>query len=1526
MAEDQPRRIKKATGARSAGKVRGKKTPQTDPASSCNDSDSSLSDLGTRTPTPPDGWERPKYPDPTPFAIPPGLPSPMMPLDPNLPRVSTAAASPSSFAPSGSKFTFGEMSGGPSSTPTLASASSAGLSNDWELARLRRDLQFAENKLTEGERQYAHQSQYITDLHMQISNLQKTLSVSGRQFNQIQITLDGFKTELAEADQLAGTQKQVLAFKEQEIANLKEVSENAIARANIADKNANEAENTLRLCQGFAPDVMTAVRRQAELETELQTKNGNMQKLHEHIERLQKDVELARRRRQNGESPPPDADMAAAGEGEVDMLAGEGEVQSEGKSMSSLETELEQGSSKSSGKASKKSQKKKSSKNAVQSPGNKAIEKLVLRIPASKNAAKATGEGQGTESTRQAQKEPDNTSSGIPVSVVPKNKPNDKSQQAEVTGKVEEISKETHKRALEEISSLSGRNSELTKELANKKKVEGRVAELEKEKAKLQELLSKNAGKGKNVNSPDNGKLATLQNEKSKLQQQLQSCEREKAENSKTIAEDIQKLDSLQNEVDKLQKQLKGAEKINNLCRNFKKQLDESKDEMQKTEEKNTKLIANRDLAVETYKKRYERLEKQLEAEREANEAAGNQERMECLHLTIERLKKEKAKLEEQLESHEGESTETGTGATDSEKDETIKKLQQEKEELEEKLEACSDDRRDAELTVSEHKKTLEKLQEEKAEIEKKLNACFDAKVDAETTVTHKDEALKKLQEEIVVLRKDVSFFKDKKDEVEKSILGKSQIIKKLRKEKADVERRLDSCENGKTWVENIILEKDQVIQNLEAEKEELEKQLISCKNRIVELENTISEKDGMIAQVELAKKGVRSQMRTQVLYAEEMVRDERRTVKILKEQKAELEKQLGSYKDGKTEVEKTLTERDQAIERLEKDKQELQAQMDEKISALQRDLENKVKENQEASKRTSEEEARIEQLEREKAELVEEMRKLEATTEESDTDSDEDGYESEEWTPEVAAREIAKNRKAARREKRMEDPAAYAQRYAATGGCHPDDSDYDSEADPSRHKQDATRQEDQDSIFNGSLPGSKEDEETDDEGDDEGDDTLTGIYDDKSRNYSISSVMTILDEPPKQVQNDELKPQAEQTKNAETQTASPTDDDSHLINPQRTLTDVGDIGVQITTIPGLNPPETIIEAAPDNEVIKETIIEVAENVDFIGEKVVIKNIIKENMIYCPYKWWLRPYQDLFLIISLISFADFPTFGSLLFRFGRLHEASWNWFLGFFCIHTNFFSDDDSTPPPSPGPSATPSEGGDNHPDDNDNDNEDEEPYVPKIAPIDPNGEYDTLMTMEPPWAPFMADIYRRRPSLLDTMTFEPVPPMPKGWTKAKFLAGIDDFTSSPSPTNDDGAEEDPFADIYDSDSEPAVAGNDPSLSPSLEAVAAAPTTPAPHLSLKNVLLLLSFHLLTYAFILFWLWDWTRTRSERHVWLSSNELTRQALLSMRTQFRQLHAYSESSFWMFVWGRTPRVAKEVAFEIEKVVGMERRMLG
>ncbi|KAI9764459.1 MAG: hypothetical protein M1835_007566, partial [Candelina submexicana] len=1078
MAEDQPRRIKKATGTRTTGKVRDKKTPQTHSTPSHDDSDSDpdsgsgsgsdLSDVASHCPSTPDAFKRPKYPDPTPFAIPPGLPSSMMPLDPNIARVSTAAASPSSFAPSGAKFTFGEMSGGPSSTPTLASASSAGLSNDWELAKLRSDLQFAENKLIEGERQYVHQSQYITDLHMQIKTLQKTIGVSGRQFNQIQVTLDGYKNDLEEADRIADIQKQVLAFKDRDIARHKEVSEDAIERANRAEKTANELENTLALCQGFAPDVMTAVRRQAELETELQTKNGNMQKLHEHIERLQKDVELARRRRQNGESTPPNAEIAAAGEGEVDMLAGEGEVQSEEKSTGSLETELEQGSSKSSGKASKKSQKKKSSKKAVQSPINKATEKLVLRIPASKNAAKATGEGQGTESTRQAQKEPDNTSSGIPVSVVLKNKPNDQPQQAEITGKVEEISKETHKRALEEISSLSGRNTELTKELANKKKVEARVAELEKEKAKLQELLSKNAGKGKNVNSPGNGKLETLQNEKSKLQQQLQSCEKEKTENSKTIAEDIQKLDSLQKEVDKLQKQLKGAEKINNLCRDFKKQLDESKDEMQKTEEKNTKLIANRDLAVETYKKRCERLEKQLDAEREANEAAGNQERMECLHLTIERLKEEKAKLEEQLESHEDERTETGTGATDSEKDETIKKLQQEKEELEEKLEACSDDKRDTELTVSEHKKTLEKLQEEKAEIEQKLNACFDAKVDAETTVTHKNEALEKLQEELVGLRKDVSFFKDKKDEVEKSILGKSQIIKKLRKEKADVERRLDSCENGKRWVENIILEKDQVIQNLEAEKEELEKQLISCKNRIVELENTISEKDDMIAQVELAKKGVRSQVRTQIHQLEEFIRRQKGTIKELVNEKAELEKQLGSYKDGTTEVEKTLTEKNQAIERLEKDKQELQAQMDEKISALQRDLENKVKENQEASKRTPEEEARIEQLERERAELVEEMRKLEATSEESDTDSDEDGYVSEEWTPEVAAREIAKNRKAARREKRMEDPAAYAQRYAATGGCHPDDSDYDSEADPSRHKQDATRQEDQDSVFNG--------------------------------------------------------------------------------------------------------------------------------------------------------------------------------------------------------------------------------------------------------------------------------------------------------------------------------------------------------------------------------------------------------------------------------------------------------------------------
>ncbi|KAI9715066.1 MAG: hypothetical protein M1812_006184 [Candelaria pacifica] len=1339
--------------------------------------------------------------------------------------------------------------------------------DDRDIATLRADLKHAEYKVTIGEKQYVSQSNMVAELQTMVKKLERSVAVAEGQKLKLRTEVQTSKDDLKDADRLSDMQKTMLGFKDDEISKLKDVAEDATARANKAVKTANEAETTLRMAKDFAPDVMDTLRRQAELEVELQTKDRNLQELHEHIDRLQKDVEIARRRKHQ-ESLSTDVDMTAAEDEEhieeplpadVDMTAGEAETEIEEKSPDSANTELEQGSAMSLGGSSKKS-KKKSAKKTAKKAVNEPTAKLVLRIPANNKAVQKSGEEQEPESAKQIQKETDKKRSGIPISVASKDKPNHNAQQPEVTGKEEDVLSPTHSQDREEKG-----NAE--------------------------------------------------------LQQPLQSCEKEKTENGKTMAEDIQKMDGLQKEVESLKRQLNAGDKINDLCRDFKKKYDESSEEVEKLKEKMTKIETNKTMAVDTYRRMNERLQKKLDDEQAANQLAGDKEHQEKLLRTIERHREEKAEVKEQLEN-----------ATDE-----LAEVQKQKEKL---------------------YMAIETHQKERVKVEKELDSCKDKITELENAISKNDQDMADNEVERITLRSQVT---DHHNEAQSIIGDLSGTIKKLREQRLALKKQLKSRENEKIELEKTITEKDQAIGMLQQEKEELQ---ASMDEKISNLAKVIAEKDQELAEDHLAVLGHERQASSQKHNFERILGGMNRDIEELRRREAALKKQLKSseeskigelhrhelalreqlksFEEKKIESEKIIIQKDSAIGRLQQENEELQVSKDEKISSSQTQLAQKGKENEEAPNHTLKEKARIENLEREKAELEEQLRKLNATTEESDVDLDEDGYESEEWTPEVAAREILKNRKAARREKRMEDPAANARRHAATGGCHPDDSDYDTDADPSKHRQEYSEESaseaDYQSVYTESSPSVKED----DKDEDKGDVTLTVIQDDKPNTLSHSSVVTILDEPPREPQDVGLGPPAEQSNNAGTQTLSPTDDDSHLINPLRILTDLEDIRGQIRTIPGLSPPGPSTDMPQYNEVVKETIVEVAENIEFIGEKVVVKEIIKENMIYCPYKWWLRPYRDLFLILSMVSFASFPTLGSLLFRFGKTHEASWNWFLGFFYIHTSFFSGDDSTPPPSPGPSLPPSEGCDDHPEDDspahdspddvgapsphNNDIDDEEPYVPKIAPMSPNGDFDELMTMEPPWAPGMAEIYRRRPSLLDTMIFEPVPPMPKGWTKAKFLAGIDDFSDAEEdsladiyaedPNSDN--EEDPFADIYD---------EEPAVEPSKEEEAG-PTVPptAPHPSLKNVLLLLLFHLFVYIFLLFWAWDWSRSRSERIMWLSSNELTRQALISMRSQFPQLHAYSESSFWTFIWGRTPLIAREVAFSLDKVFQIERRLLG
>ncbi len=1592
-----------------------------------------------------------------------------------------------------------------------------------EVEKYKTNFQFIEDKLIAGEKQYSRSLQNEAILQTKVNDLQVFVSNAEGQYRLMEMEVQEKREAIEEADHIAATQKALLQFKDHEISERSKAAENATARAIKAEQAAAVLEPTLVMMKDYAPDIVTSTRRVAELEAELRTSNAKVQSLDAQLMRLQKDVNLARRRKQN-KKPLPRQALKTVPESEAPV---------EEDSNNSLENQAD--SSILTGNTSE---------GAIPKPDNKPVDRVILKIPANKYTAKGPSKEQGTPSIKQVQKGAEHKPSNLRLSVSSEDIPADKSQQPEIAGKIEQVSKEAHDHALEAMNRLSGENKELTKKLADKGKAEGRLADLESEKAKLQELLNKKSGKGKKTSSSDNGGLETLLRENSHFQQQLKSCENEKAENAKTIVADLQRLDSLQKEVESLKRQLaesenaKVLENIKGLCRKYQQQLEESNGQVQKLEEEKVKEASNRSLVIETFKRTNMRLQQQYDDEVSRNASTGNEERVQKLHATIASLRREKAELAELSGSAEGDKMDVTTTVSENpEKDELIKKLREERDQLQEQLKSggaqvtttvseedeliknpweekdqlqeqsksggaqatttesekaelikklreehnllqaqfTSLESRDAQATISEsgNDELVKKLQEENDLLQAQLTP-LPGEARVTTTDSEKDRAIKKLQEEnyllqeqlesggsgksdvakiiserdaaikekddavhekvtaqklkgqavvdkddaikerdearkeaeehadevmqmdedfkkktaTINLQKDSIKQKDeaireyeedikKKDEAiregmedikkkDQVIEAKDKNISKLKETRALLQRQLEKA-NGDVQKHKTILENNELYRKVRGERDELVMDHKSCKRVKTELEKLVSERDRAISKLkedhkaELEKQLHALPEREQALErAKEdfdhfrLTRDRKLDkensehldhIRRLQRKEADLSKMLQSYQEGKSEAEAASTEKDQTIDRLRQEKEvlqaerqqlqtekeELQAQMDKKVAILQQDLGEKVKDNEETSKLTPDGEARTEKLLREKAKLEEELRTLEENAEESDTDADEPYHDSEEWTPEVAAREIARNRKAARREKRMQDPAAYAHIHAATGGCHPEDSDYDTDIDSPKLKQangeDPVSDDDHDSLFDEPEIDVKEKIEQGDKGED----SQAGMYDDRPRNLSISSVVTKFDEPPKAAQIVELTPEAGHLTNAETKTNGPTDDDSHLINPQRTLTDVRNLSISPVVTKFDEPPK----AAQNSEVTKDTVVEVAQNIDFIGEKIVIKEKIIEKMIYCPFRWWLRPYQDLLLFISLVSLAALP-FGSLLFQFGKLHGTSWNLVPRILGIHTDCFSEADSNHPPSAGPSQPLSEGGDDQPGDvppNDNDATDSDKdgnvdtYVPKIATRGLDGEYDTLMTMEPPWAPGMAEIYRRRPSLLDDMTFEPVPPMPRGWTRKKFLAGIDQFSDNEETADDEETAnaEDLFADIYDE--EPAAAsGPEPSSEPEEEVVPAPPSGPTLP-PIKNVLLLLIFHAIVYALIIFFALEFFRTRHERSLWLSSNELTRQTLIGLRGRlFRDLRVRSESAFWTYFWGKTPQIAKEVAFTLDKAAQIERRMMG
>ncbi|KAI9812285.1 MAG: hypothetical protein M1827_004734 [Pycnora praestabilis] len=96
---------------------------------------------------------------------------------------------------------------------------------------------------------------------------------------------------------------------------------------------------------------------------------------------------------------------------------------------------------------------------------------------------------------------------------------------------------------------------------------------------------------------------------------------------------------------------------------------------------------------------------------------------------------------------------------------------------------------------------------------------------------------------------------------------------------------------------------------------------------------------------------------------------------------------------------------------------------------------------------------------------------------------------------------------------------------------------------------------------------------------------------------------------------------------------------------------------------------------------------------DEIREKQVpdIVYVLKEKMIYCPLRWWLRPYQDLILILSVFSWAAaIPSFKELFIEFGKLHEPSWNKLLVIIGTQTAFFAAEDDASKQTPSHSTSP--------------------------------------------------------------------------------------------------------------------------------------------------------------------------------------------------------------------------------------------